>query len=353
MGHDRLKKPRYTHGYIDRHGKPRFYLRRPGFELAPLPGLPWSPEFMAAYERAMAGQPLEIGSKRVRPGTMRALAVSYFNSIGFRAMKPITQSTYRNILNRFCEEKGKTGIKYGDMPAAGLQREHIVKMMAARAEKPDSANGLRKVLRAMMQHAVEIEMRRDDPTRDIKPVKVKSEGYHSWTESEIEQFEARHAVGTKARLAMALLLYTGQRRSDVVRMGRQHIRDGCIHVRQQKTGTELEIPILPALQATIADTPKDNMSFLVTEFGRPFTAAGFGNWFRARCNEAGLPHCSAHGLRKAASRRLAEFGCTTHEVAAITGHASLREVQRYTRGADQKRLAASAMQKVKDRTSIG
>jgi integrase len=134
-------------------------------------------------------------------------------------------------------------------------------------------------------------------------------------------------------------------------MGRQHIRDGHIHVRQQKTGTELDIPIMPELQAIIADTPKDNLTFLVTQFGKPFTAAGFGNWFRERCNEAGLPHCSAHGLRKAASRRLAEFGCTVHEVAAITGHASLREVQRYTKGADQKRLAASAMAKVKRRTS--
>ena len=114
-------------------------------------------------------------------------------------------------------------------------------------------------------------------------------------------------------------------------MGRQHIRDGYIHVRQQKTGAELDIPIMPELLAVIGDTPKDNLTFRMTQFGKPFTAAGFGNWFRERCNEAGLPHCSAHGLRKAASRRLAERGCTVHEVAAITGHASLREVQRYTK----------------------
>jgi integrase len=224
--------------------------------------------------------------------------------------------------------------------------------MAARAAKPDSANGLRKVLRAMMAHAVEIEMRRDDPTRDVKPIKVKSDGFHSWSEAEIAQFEARHAIESKARLAFALLLYTGQRRSDVVTMGRQHIRSGFIHVQQQKTGAELDIPIMPELDPIIARAT-ENMTFLVTEFGKPFTAAGFGNWFRERCNEAGLRHCSAHGLRKAASRRLAEFGCTVHEVAAITGHASLREVQRYTKGADQKRLATSAVEKIRGRTSSG
>jgi integrase len=89
---------------------------------------------------------------------------------------------------------------------------------------------------------------------------------------------------------------------------------------------------------------------LVTEFGKPFTAAGFGNWFREQCDVANLRHCSFHGLRKAASVRLAEAGCTPHEIAAITGHASLKEIVRYTQTADRKRLARSAMEKVKRRT---
>ena len=93
------------------------------------------------------------------------------------------------------------------------------------------------------------------------------------------------------------------------------------------------------------------MTFMVTEWGKPFAATGFSHWFRFRCDEAGLPHCSAHGLRKAAARRLAEAGCTQHEIGAITGHLSLKEVQRYTQAADQKKLAAAAMAKVKARTS--
>jgi integrase len=136
-------------------------------------------------------------------------------------------------------------------------------------------------------------------------------------------------------------------------MGWQHVRDGYLHVRQQKTGVELDIPIPPALQAVLGETPKTNLTFLMTQFEKPFEPAGFGNWFREVCNKAGLPNCSAHGLRKAAARRLADYGCTTHEIAAITGHASLREVQRYTRGADQKPLATAAADKVKSGTSNG
>jgi integrase len=337
-----MKKPKFVHGYIDRHGKPRFYLRREGAKQIALPGLPWSPEFMQAYQAALTGQE-STAAKRTHgaPGTIRALAVSYFNSIAFRSLKAdSTQATYRNIIERLCAE-------YGEKRAALLQREHVVAMMAARADKPDSANGLRKVLRAMMQHAIEIGLRKDDPTRDVKAMRVKGDGYHSWTDEEILQFENRHAVGSRARLALALLLYTGQRRSDVVRMGKQHVRKGAIDVRQIKTGATLQIPIHETLAAIIAATPSDHLTYLTTVFGKPFTAAGFGNWFRDQCNAAGLSHCSAHGLRKAAARRLAEAGCTAHEIAAITGHASLREVQRYTKAADQMRLAVAAMNKVR------
>jgi integrase len=120
-----------------------------------------------------------------------------------------------------------------------------------------------------------------------------------------------------------------------------------VHVRQQKTGIELAIPIHATLAAIIAETPANHLTLLTTQTGKPFSAAGFGNWFRDRCNEAGLAHCSAHGLRKAAARRLAEAGCTMHEIAAITGHASLSEIQRYTKAADQARLARGAMDKAK------
>jgi integrase len=332
------RPPRYCHGFIDRHGKPRWYFRRAGFKKIPLPGLPWSPAFMEVYETALAGQPVQIGSARTKPGTVRALAVSYFNSPDFRSLRPSSQAIYRGIVDRFC-------IQYGDNRIANLKREHVVKLMAARAERPGSANNLRKVLRAMMRHAVEIGLREDDPTRDVRAIRVKSDGFHSWNDDEIAQFEKRHPMGTPARLALALLLYTGQRRSDIVRIGPQHIRKGVLHVRQQKTGIELAIPIHPTLAAVIAETPTQHLTFLTNQWGRPFTAGYFGQWFRAQCDMAGLRNCSAHGLRKAAARRLAEAGCTAHEIAAITGHASLKEVERYTKAVDQQKLAAAAMEK--------
>ena len=161
-----------------------------------------------------------------------------------------------------------------------------------------------------MQLAVEEGYRPDNPAANIKRIKNRSDGFHTWDENEIAQFEARHPIGSKARLAFALLLYTAQRRSDVVRMGRQHIRGDVVNVRQQKTRAMLAIPLHSALAAIIesqavtqkpqngnqgADGTLNNLALLTTAYGKPFTAAGFGNWFRDRCNEAGLPeHCTAH-----------------------------------------------------------
>jgi integrase len=339
----RRQLPKFIQAFVDRHGRSWHYFRRPGFKRVRLPGLPWSPEFMAAYTEAMAGQaPSPIAQRPARPGTINALAISYLASTAFRSMRPITQAPYRNFVARFCKE-------HGEFRVDTLQRDHIVRMMG-KLEKTGSKNRLRKVLRAMMQHAIEIGMRGDDPTRDVKAVRVKSDGYHSWTEEEIAQFENHHPVGSKARLAQALLLYTGQRRADVIRMGRQHVRDGVLQVKQEKTGAQLSIPVHPHLQEIIDATVVGQLNFLINKWGKPWSAAGFTNWFGDQCTLAGLRNCSAHGLRKAAARRLAEAGCTEHEIAAITGHASLREVQRYTKAADQKRLAAAAMQKVRPRT---
>jgi integrase len=185
-------------------------------------------------------------------------------------------------------------------------------------------------------------------------VKVKSEGFHSWTDDEIARFEARHPIGSRARLALALLLYTGQRRSDVIRMGPQHVRDGAIQVHQLKTGAKLAIPIVRELAEIIAATPAKGMVFLTGDCGAPFKGDYFGSCFRRWCDEAGLPHCTAHGLRKAAARLLAEAGCTEHEIKAITGHASLQEVVRYTRAVNQVWLGRQAMDKLaKTRTSGG
>jgi integrase len=169
----------------------------------------------------------------------------------------------------------------------------------------------------------------------------------------VAQFEATYPIGSRARLALGLLLFTGQRRSDVVRMGRQHVKGRVLKVTQQKTGTDLEITLLPELQEILAAHPADNMTFLTTKDGKPFTPGGFSHWFRLICREAGLPGLSAHGLRKAMCRRLAEAECSPNQIASISGHATLQEVARYTKAADQKRMAESAMDRIKNKTGVG
>ena len=186
----------------------------------------------------------------------------------------------------------------------------------------------------------------------------KSGGHHTWTEDEIAAFEVHHTIGSKARLALALGLYTAQRRGDVCRIGRQHIRDGVLTVRPEKTknttAITLAIPVHAELQKIIAATPVGHLTLLTTRTGRSYSASVFSEQFRAWCDAAGLPQrCVFHGLRKAAARRLAEAGCTAHEIAALTGHASLREIERYTRAADQARMARSAMAKTASREQTG
>src|SRR5262249_46599514 len=146
--------------------------------------------------------------------------------------------------------------------------------------------------------------------------------------------------------ALALLLHTGQRRGDVIRMGWQHRRGDSIFVRQEKTGTSLIRTMHHELIEALVATPRTNLTFLVTASGRPFSGPSFTNWFKEQCRLAGLPHCSPHGLRHAAATRAANSGCSAQEIKAITGHKSLSQVERYTRHADQQRLDRQALSKL-------
>jgi integrase len=228
-----------------------------------------------------------------------------------------------------------------------MQSRHVRALRNERVDRPEAANAIVKALRQVYSHGTEAELVDHNPARDVAYIRSGSQGFHSWTLEEVQRYEERHPIGTKARLAMTLLLYTCQRRSDVILFGRQHVRDNWLTFTQQKNRKRkpisLSIPIVPALQAIVAASPCGDLTFLVTEFGRPFTPAGFGNKFREWCDQAGLRHCSAHGLRKATAARLAELGATEHEIMAITGHQTSKEVIRYTRAARQRVLAETAM----------
>jgi integrase len=284
--------PKHCSWNLDReNGKRRVRFRKGGFSTY-LTGIPWSPDFMRQRAAALDGvkaERQEIGAERTKPGTVNALIVSYYKLV-FPTLKQSTQAMRRNILERFRAE-------HGDKPVARLEREHIASIIAAKVNTPHAANTLRKVLRHLLDHGIDLKMIAANPTLGVKNFKIKGDGIHTWSVDEVEQFTARHLIGSRAHLAMMLMLWTGQRRSDVIGMGWQHVRNGKIAVRQEKTDRPLRIPISDELAAPLALVPRTNMTFLLTERGAPFTAAGFGNWFRDRCDEAGLPQCSSHGLR--------------------------------------------------------
>ena len=338
-----MKLPKYVQAWVDaRDGRAYYYLRRRGFPRVRLPGLPWSPTFMAAYESALAGPRTAIGAERVKPGSVAAVVAEYLDSQTFFTSKSAgTQRMRRGILEHF-------RARYGDRPFALLPAEWIELLLDEKP--PHAARSWRATLRSLCQFAVKRRYLRADPTANIKLASVKSDGFHCWTDAEIAQFEAHYPIGTKPRLALALLLHSAQRRSDVVRMGRQHIRetpDGpALYVKQRKTGVELLIPIHPELAAVLDATPSEHLTFLVTATGKPYGDNHFSRRFREWCDAAGLPkRCSAHGLRKAACRRDAENGCSGNEIMAHSGHGSMKELIRYTKAADQTRLARNALAK--------
>jgi integrase len=347
---------KFIQQFTDRHGHPRLYFRRPGYKRVALPGLPGSPEFMAAYQAALDGvtaRKVEIGATRMVAGTMHWLVGAYLSSQPFSALAPETQRTRRNILENVREADGDKRIFHTvngkhDML---LAPRHLQTMINKKANAPFAQRNLLNTLRAMFRWAMSEGKLPDDPTLGVTRQKIRTEGYATWTKADIEQFIACHPIGTKAYLAFMLFLDTGQRRGDVARMGRQHIHNGWLTIKQRKTGMLVELPVTDALRAAIDAAPNNHLTFLVTEQGQPFSDAGLTNWFRKRCKEAGLPKgLSAHGLRKARAKRLADQGCTAHEIAAVTGHTSISEVQRYTQAADRRRLAARAMRDEVDAT---
>ena len=342
----RLRLPKYVHAYFDRHGKPRHYLRRPGRREVPLPGLPWTTEFMDAYETAMSrAAPIVIGAKRSAPGTVAEAVARYLNSAALAGLAPSTQAMRRAILQRFRDQHGEKRMRK-------LEPEHVARLLANL--RPYAQRNMRKTLRGLMAFALVDGLIDVDPTTDVKLAAVKDKGgFQTWPLASIEQYRTHHALGTRARLAMELLYGTMASRSDVVRLGRQHVHAELLSFRRQKTDNAVDIPVLPELRAALDAMPRaEHLTFLVTEFGKPFTAAGFGNWFREQCDLAGQWKLSAHGLRKAGATRLAEHGCTDHEIMAWGGWSSIKEVQRYTKAANRKRLALQAARKLKDGTEV-
>lgn len=346
---------RYVYEDVTRHGQVRRYFwKGKGHPKIRIEAAPGTEAFSVQYHKLMAGELPQKPTKSLRAAeqTWRWLCERYMTSAAWRALEGSTQAVRSRILERTWAEPIAPGAKetFADFPLDRLNTKALRVLRDRVAAMPESANGRVKAIRAVYKWASDpqVELVGSNPARDLLKIKNASEGFHAWTPDEIAQFEAKHAAGTRARLALDLMLYTGAARADAVRLGRPHLRNGVLTFRRHKTRNSsnqpvITIPVLPPLAASLDAAPTGELTFLATQAGRPFTAAGFGNWFRDRCNEAGLPQCSAHGLRKAAASRCAEAGASANELMAIFGWTSIVEAERYTKAAERVRMAARAI----------
>lgn len=332
------KLPRYVQAFVDRHGHSRYYVRRQGFKAVALPGLPWSPTFMAAYEAAMNEPRAPIGKGKLVPRSMGELSTLWLRTRAFTDLKPVTRKSLIRLVKWIQDE-------HGHRLAAEMRRQHVDKLLAKWADKPSDHNRLLSLLRRLLAHAVVLGWITTNPVVEFKKRKLAG-SYATWTEEQIAAYEKKWEVGTTERLAFDLLLWTAQRSADVRAMGRHQIQSGCIVVRQSKTGNPVDVPISSALAKSLATVPADRMLFLLDARGKPFTPSTFSHFMTAATEAAGVEGVTPHGLRKAACRRLAEAGCSASEIQAISGHRSLTECEKYVEAANRKMLAASAMARV-------
>lgn len=338
--------------YTDRHGMRRWRYRKGGFsrELGTAYG---SEDFVRRYEAAThenrTGRKAGAGASQTVPGSINDLVASYYRTPEWCGLAELTKKTYRGIIELF-------RLEHGEKLVVRIERKHVMAILGKKADTPSAANNLRKRLGQLFDHAIALEWIKANPARLTKAYKISGSGYHTWDETEIARYFARHETGTVAHSAVTLMLYTGAARVDAVALGWANIKetpDGLrLQYRRQKTqrsnGILVSIPLHPDLLDLIQTLPKDR-PFLATAYGKGRSPDGLGNKMREWCNAAQLPECSAHGLRKACARRLAEAGATAHEIMSITGHKTLAEVQRYTEAALREGLADSAMEKLLSR----
>jgi integrase/recombinase XerD len=328
----------------DRHGNIRYYFRRSGQIKVRLSGEFNSPEFLASYDRALKGlKETKNGDLANNKHSFGYLCKKYMTSPEFALLDVATQQWRRSHLERICNDHAHADYRM-------LQSKHIIKLRNEYSDKPAASRSRIKALKALYQWAIENGLVDDNPTKAVKFLPYYTDGHHTWTLEELQIFEAKYPVGTQENLALNLLLYTACRREDVVRLGPQHLKDGRIKFKHGKNEHRkpviVDMPIHQNLQKAIEACPSGHMTFLVTKFSKPFSKNGFANKFKDACRAAGLANCSMHGLRKLIAKLSAEKGCTTHEIAAITGHTSLAQVEIYTREATRKDLADQAMTKL-------
>ncbi|MFC5385133.1 tyrosine-type recombinase/integrase [Aquamicrobium segne] len=332
----RPRKP-YIQREKTRHGKIVWYFRRDKEARIRLPGVYGSKEFNDAYNAALAGAVVEKKTTAPR-STLRWLVDQYYQSGRFNRYAYNTQRNQRLALENVC----KTGAR---LNFAAITEADIRAGMVRREATPTMEIEYLRSMKAVMRFALDNGWIEKNPAANIQIPRHKTDGYHTWTLEEVARFQERHPIGTQARLALDIMLYTGLRRGDAITLGRQHIKNGIIRFRTGKTGAELDIPILPPLEKSIEASKTGDLVFLINTRGKPWKNISFGYWFADRCDEAGVPG-RAHGLRKAGATIAANNGATPFELTALYGWSSTKMAELYTRKADKARLAERAANKL-------
>lgn len=335
------KRDPYIETFKSRHGTRMWYFRVGKGPRIRLPGEYNSPEFREAYRNALASYRTgELTEGR----TVNWLIGQYKVSPAWEGLAKETKKQFRYQLERMKE-------RIGPAPIEEITPASIAAGRDARASKPSDANKFLKCAVALFRFAVDRQWLKSNPAKGIEKLRTPSVGFHTWTEEEALAFEVRWPVGTRERLAFDLLVYTGVRRSDVVRLGRPHTRHGEITLTTEKSRNmgkpvEVTIAILPPLARSIEAAPTGDMTYLVTYKRTAFTKESFGTWFKKACVAAGVPG-SSHGLRKLAAVRMAENGATEAELNAVFGWADgSGESATYIKKANRKRLSRGGIAKV-------
>lgn len=294
-----------------------------------------SREFDEEYRAALEGRRLEAAPRKAGARSLAWLVSRYRESSAWSGLSLATRRARENILKQVLATAG-------DEDFVAITRKVIVAGRERRKDTPAQANAFLKTMRGLFKWALDVEHVDVDPSKDVAMLTMKSEGHHVWSEDELARYEARWPLGTRERVAFDLLLYTGLRRGDVVRLGRQHVTNGAFSIKTEKTNTLVIAPILPVLEASLRAGPIGDLIFIVGDHGRPMTKESFGNWFREACDAAGVPG-SAHGLRKAGATRAANNGATDRQLDAIYGWDGGQQSKNYTKTADRVRHASAAM----------
>ena len=346
---------RYLVQDVDRHGNVRRYVRKTidgKVRKKRLRQPPGTPAFMSEYEAALSS--LNAGEKEVEPTdptTLGWLIREYEQSHAFKRLTDADRRNRHLIFESCLEEPPSPGspLKLRDCPLSKFDSDFVRMLRDRKADKPAGANNRVKFLGIAFGWACEERSKvvKSNPTLTVKKLGVDSEGFYTWTREDVLKFEQHFPIGSKPRLALALMLYLGVRRSDARVLGHANVNGETItftpHKTRRTSGKTLELPILKPLREVLDTTQTGLSAFVESRRGQPYHEVAFGNWFSLCCREAGLPHCSAHGLRKAGATFAAENGATVSQLMAMFGWEAAQMAVHYVKQASQKKLAADGM----------